>query len=80
MDFMLIMEFKGSLTNCLTTGFRVHPNYGNEVRQQYNNVFADITKSNMLGFITSQIAKRIITPKLGPDFSQQVYDAEYALS
>lgn len=60
--------------------FRVHPNYGNDIRQMYNNIFAEITKSNLLSFIASQIAKRPVAAKLGNDFSNDVYNAEYALS
>ena len=77
---MLIMEFKGSLTNCLTTGFRCLPNYGNDVRMQYNQILHDISKSNLLEFLVSQITGRKITVQKMGNFSDQILESNYALS
>ena len=81
MAFMLIMEVKGTLTRCLTTGFRCLPNYGNDLRKQYNLQLALIAKSDMLAFILSGVLDKPITiEKPNPDMWLQVLNAEYALS
>lgn len=38
--------------------FRCHPNYGDDLRKQYNKILADINDSTMLKSIVSQIAGR----------------------
>ena len=35
--------------------FRCHPNYGNEMRRQYNQIMCDIKNSDILSFIASQV-------------------------
>jgi len=60
--------------------FRCLPNYGNDLRQQYVEVLAQIAKSNMLSFIVSQIKQRIITVNKKADLSALVLKSEYALS
>lgn len=81
MAFMLIMEGRGELTTRLTNGFRCHPNYGNDLRRQYNQILSDIAKSNLLSFILSQVLGQEFTAgKLDNDMWQDVLGAEYALS
>lgn len=61
--------------------FRVLPNYGNDVRRQYNHILSDIAKSNMLSFILTQITGRNI--QLAKDDSNMwadILDANYSLS
>lgn len=61
--------------------FRCLPNYGNDLRQQYNNLLAEIADSDMLGFIVSQIVKRPISiNKLDPNMAADIRNANYALS
>jgi hypothetical protein len=61
--------------------FRCLPNYGNDLRQQYNNILAEIAESNMLGYLVSQILGRGITvSKLDPTMGKDVRLANYALS
>lgn len=43
--------------------FRCHPNYGNDLRRQYNNILADINDSNMLTYITSQVLGKPVNAK-----------------
>ena len=75
------MEVKGSLTNCLTIGFRCHPNYGNDLRRQYNTILADINDSNLLPFIASQVAKQPISArKVGKIPREVILNANYTLS
>ena len=80
MDFMLIMEFKGSLTNCLTTGFRAHPNYGNDVRQQYVQILHEIAKSDLLAYVVSQILGYSITVEKKGKIADGILKSNYALS
>lgn len=61
--------------------FRCHPNYGNDLRRQYNQVLSDIAKSNLLSFIMGQVLNQDITiGKLDPDMWQDVLETDYALS
>lgn len=60
--------------------FRVHPNYGNDLRAQYNQLLHEIAKSELMAFIASQITKDVvIVPKFG-DIADDVLQANYALS
>lgn len=60
--------------------FRVHPNYGNDLRSQYNQILSEIAGSTLLEYIVSQIARETITVSKFGDLSQDVKEANYALS
>ena len=61
--------------------FRCHPNYGNDLRRQYNIILADLCKSKMLDFIASQICKKPIkTRKIGHIPAEVILNANYTLS
>ena len=76
-----IMEVKGELTTRLTIGFRVLPNYGNDLRRQYNQLLAEVSRSDLLSFLVSQIVKRRITvTKLDPDMFDDILETNYSLS
>ena len=76
-----IMEVKGELTTRLTIGFRVLPNYGNDLRRQYNQLLAEVSRSDLLSFLVSQIVKRKITvSKIDPDMFDDIIETNYALS
>lgn len=62
--------------------FRVLPNYGNDLRQQYNNVLAEIAGSDMLQFLLRQITgnQHLKIGKLDRNMAQDVYHTDYALS
>lgn len=65
----------------LTNGFRCLPNYGNDLRKQYNIQLASIAKSNLLSFLISQILGRTVTiGKADPDLWKDVLHTNYALS
>ena len=75
------MGVKGRLTTCLTIGFRVLPNYGNDLRMQYNRILSEIAKSDLLSFLVSQIVKRKVpVNKLDPDLWKDILEANYSLS
>lgn len=60
--------------------FRVHPNYGNDLRQQYANILADICGSALLDDIASQILQtEIVVEKRGLN-PEDVRVADYQLS
>lgn len=61
--------------------FRCLPNYGNDLRRQYNQIMSDIAKSDLLSFLVSQIVKRRVTvAKLDPKLHEDILLANYALS
>jgi len=60
--------------------WRVLPNYGNDLRRQYNLILAVIAKSDLLAFIASQVAGRIIPVKKQADISALILEADYAIS
>lgn len=61
--------------------FRVHPNHGNEVRQQYNITMADINKSHMLSDICSQMAgKTLNARKVGVIPHDDILNGNYLLT
>lgn len=61
--------------------FRVLPNYGNDLREQYNRQLMLIAKSNLLGYLLSQITGRQLTiGKLDPNLWKDILTADYALS
>ena len=81
MGSMSIMGDRGRLTTCLTLGFRVLPNYGNDLRRQYNQLLAEVAKSELLSFLVSQIVKRRISvTKIDPKLHEEILEANYALS
>lgn len=61
--------------------FRCHPNYGNDLRRQYNQILSDIAKSDMLGFILSQVlGQEFSAGKLDDSLWQDILETDYALS
>jgi len=61
--------------------FRCHPNYGNNLRRQYNTILADINDSNLLPFIASQVANQQISArKVGKIPREVILNANYTLS
>lgn len=62
--------------------FRVLPNNGNDLRQQYINVLAELAESNMLQFILRQL---VLNPKLtvkkeSDDLASLIREADYPLT
>lgn len=61
--------------------FRVLPNYGNDLRTQYNNQLAMIAESNLLSDILSQITGRTISiNKMTEGMEELIRKTNYALS
>jgi hypothetical protein len=61
--------------------FRCHPNYGNDLREQYTRQLMLIAKSEMLSHLISQLVGRTVTVgKLDPYLWQSIGSADYALS
>ncbi len=75
------MGVKGELTTRLTFGFRCHPNYGNDLRLQYNTIMADINDSTILEYIASQlVGKSISAKKIGKIPREVIMNGNYLLS
>lgn len=60
--------------------FRVHPNYGNDLRRTYNQILHELAKSDILAFLVKQIVGRPVHITKYGDISQDVLQANYALS
>lgn len=60
--------------------FRVHPNYGNDLRRQYNRVLSDIAKSDMLTFIARQLNPSMGRAKKIDDLQYEILNSDYTLS
>ena len=57
------------------------PNYGNDLRRQYNRLLAEVAQSDLLSFLVSQIVKRRITvSKIDPDMFGDILETNYSLS
>lgn len=61
--------------------FRCLPNYGNDLRRQYNEILACIAESHMLRFLVSQIMHRNVDVTLLDDgLGSKIREANYSLS
>ena len=61
--------------------FKFHANYGNDVREQYINILAELADSEILSSIASQVAGRHIpVKKLSHNLSTHIRNSEYPLS
>lgn len=60
--------------------FRVHPNYGNDLRRMYNQLLHEISKSSLLAYLTTQLTGIIMKVDKIDDISADVLEANYALS
>ena len=61
--------------------FRVLPNYGNDVRRQYNNLLVELAKGDLLSHILSMVLNRPVSVgKLDADMWKDVAQTNYALS
>lgn len=60
--------------------FRVHPNYGNDVRKLYNTLLAEINESQLFNYFMTILTKQIQSFDLGDSFGDEIRQANYALS
>lgn len=61
--------------------FRCLPNYGNDLRIQYNRQLFEIARGNLLQHIMRAITGRaIVIEKLDPEMFKDIMDSDYALS
>ncbi len=61
--------------------FRSHPNYGNDLRQQYNTILADINDSRMLSDMCSQVTgKDLNARKIGSIKRDDILNGSYLLT
>jgi hypothetical protein len=60
--------------------FRCHPNYGNDLRIQYNTIIADLNDSNLLKFLASQVVGRNVNGrKIGKIDREHIMQANYLI-
>jgi hypothetical protein len=86
-DPLVIAKLIQSLPNqsfelvCVHDCFRCHPNYGDDLRRQYNTILADLCESTILKFIASQVAEQDIKArKVGVIPRDVILNANYTLS
>jgi len=86
-DHVTIAELINSLPDksfelvCVHDCFRCHPNYGNDLRRQYNTILADINDSYLLPYLATQISQKPITArKVGVIPREVILNANYTLS
>ena len=60
--------------------FRCHPNYGNDLRRQYNQILSEIGASSLVQYLAQQIAGQPVDDPKIEDLSKDVLSANYALS
>lgn len=61
--------------------FRCHPNYGNDLRQQYNVIMADLNDSKMLPYMAQQLCgQKISARKVGNIPREIILNGNYLLS
>lgn len=61
--------------------FRCHPNYGNDLREQYARQLMLIAKSELLSYLISQlVGKPVTVGKLDPSLWVDIQETDYALS
>lgn len=60
--------------------FRVHPNYGNDLRRQYNQILYELAKSHLLTSLASQVVGNSITVTKYDLAASDVLQSNYALS
>lgn len=66
---------------CVHDCFRCHPNYGNDLRRQYNYILADINDSQLMSYIAQQVSdEHITTVKAGRIPREVIESANYTLS
>lgn len=60
--------------------FRVHPNYGNDLRKQYNLILSHISSSTLIDKIISEITGESVHLERMDDITDHIVHANYALS
>lgn len=66
-----------SLHDC----FKVLPNYGNDLRIQYNTILASLANSRITAYLINSIAKAKVFDNTGdPEFAKDIMNANYSLS
>jgi hypothetical protein len=61
--------------------FRCHPNYGNDIRKQYNTIMADLNDSRMLAYIVNQlVTEPMVIEKVGTIDRNTILDGNYLLA
>jgi len=61
--------------------FRCHPNYGNDLRRQYNTIMADIAESTILDYMVQQLCgSKVSTRKVGHIPREVILNGNYLLA
>lgn len=60
--------------------FRVHPNYGNDLRKQYNLILSHISESTLIDKILSELAGEPVHLERMDNITADIANANYALS
>lgn len=60
--------------------FRCLPNYGNDIRRQYNQILSDLARSDILCFLATQITGSYVPVAKSDDIADLILESDYALS
>lgn len=60
--------------------FRCLPNYGNDLRRQYNQILSELAASDLLSYLIWQITGNYVPVTKGCDLSQEILLSNYSLS
>ncbi len=60
--------------------FRCLPNYGNDLRRQYNQILSEIAGSNLLSYLASQITGTTVSVNKMGNLAPHILQADYTLS
>lgn len=60
--------------------FRCLPNYGNDLRRQYNQILSELAASDLLSYLIWQVTGNYVSVTKGCDLSQEILLSNYSLS
>lgn len=79
MELIKTLPVKGFEIMTIHDCFRCLPNYGNDLRRQYNQILSALAKSEMLSFIASQVTGHPFNVIKASDLSKSILASNYSI-